>query len=235
MPEASVDTGVAAGTGPGGSLLEEADAMVARVMEVDEAEGTGAEEAAEVKVSTDIPKHERFDYRPSLCGFKPDRVTLPEVKRQATYDSLSGFDWKVPLDQIVDEVLRDASVFAWSFDEIPLGGYLRNSGDELSLCPYCFRTLVPGQGLHFLVDLVLDEWTYSPTAAVNEMKWKWQPYWIRNRREPTDWRELRTYLRYIRRTVSEIVRETDSKEEFPKLWVEKYRASVWRELPRQYT
>jgi len=235
MPDASLDGGVTAGTEPGGSLLEEADAMLARVMEVDEAGGTGAEEAAEVKVSTDIPKLERLEYRPSLCSFKSDRVVDPETRRQTIHENLAIFDWKVPLEQIIDEVLGDAAAFAWSFDEIPLGGHLRSKGEELSLCPYCFRTLVPGQGLHFLVDLVLDEWTYSPTAAVSEMRWKWQPYWIRNRREPTDWREFRAYLRYIRRTVGEIVRETDPKEEFPKLWVEKYRASVWRELPRQYT
>ena len=190
---------------------------------------------AKPEVSTDIPSIERHDYRPSLCNFRAKRVLASVTKRQALYDRLSSFDWKVPLDGVVDEVLREASPFASSFDEIPLGGYLRDAGAELSLCPYCFETLIPGRGLHFLVDLVLDESTYSPTASVDKMRWHWQSYWIRNRREPTDWRELRTYLRYIRRTVGEIVRDTDSKVEFPKRWVEKYRASVWRELPRQYT
>jgi len=241
MPEASVDTGVAAGTGPGGSLLEEADAMVARVMEVDEAEGTGAEEAAEVKVSADIPKHERAEYVPVLC----ERVTMRHIERRNYFgqddklrvvrESLGGFNWKYDLEEIEMEIVRMGPTFALAEDEIPLHGYLEDPSVELSMCPYCFRTLVPGRGLHFIAEVCLDESSYSPDAPAADMRWIWKPHWIRNRREPADVRENRRYLRHVRRTVGRVVRSYGKEANFPKIWVEEQRAVVLAELPRQYT
>ena len=241
LSEASTGAAVADGVEPRGSLLEEADAMVARVMEVDEAEGAGAEDAAEVKVSADIPKHERAEYVPVLC----ECVTARYIKRRhypegddklrVIREGLGGYNWKYDLEEIEREIVRVGPTFALAEDEIPLSGYLEDPSVELSMCPYCFRTLVPGRGLHFIAEVCLDESSYSPDAPDADMRWIWKPHWIRNRREPADVRENRRYLRHVRRTVGRVVRSYGEKANFPKIWVDEQRAVVLAELPRQYT
>jgi hypothetical protein len=120
--------------------------------------------------------------------------------------------------------MRDVSLYREAWDEIPLGGSLKNGG-ELSMCPFCFTSLVPGHGLHFRYKTVWDSF---------ERKNTWQVTWIRNRRY-LDLREARNYLSYIRRTIAEIVEESDILgDPFWKLWIDRYQKSILKWIPINY-
>ena len=157
---------------------------------------------------------------PTLClGKIVDQKIKKTLKKE-----LKKYDWNRGTRTIISEIRAELVSYRTTFDEIPLGGYLKEEGLELSMCPFCLRTITPGLGLHFFV---------GPTAVDPASTQKFKAYWIKNRRM-FDSREMHETRRFARLQIANLVEDVTNLNDFMELWHKKYQALVTEKLPEMY-
>jgi len=179
---------------------------------------TFEERADELRVRSVGNRLERLFSIPTLCSssFNSELLSYEEICKTLQL-SLKDLHLDIDLDGAIAKVLDVLKVCRWNCKEVLLEDIMLFPWTS-SLCPYCFRCLTPGYGLHFVLDSGI-----SCTAPSD----CWVIHWLKMQNCELD----PEFVEFVREKMRELVNSVSDVKEFRKNWVTAYHSMMSRGVP----